>query len=170
MRKAAWRANFTQFRLDTIYEMVPGDYHVASTLPQGDIPLVACGDRDNGIIRFVDVPAKHAYSCKLTVAFNGSPLTTNYHPYKFATKDDVAVCHSRRPLRLSTELFIQTMMNRERWRYSYYRKCYLDKLKRLGILLPAKDGELDEDAMQAAMESAPYWNFLQARLAATVAF
>lgn len=98
------------------------------------------------------------------MAFNGSPLTTKYHPYAFAAKDDVAVCHPLKPLRVSTQLFIQMMMNRERWRYSYYRKCYLEKLQRFNLLPPAQDGNLDEDTMQAAMESEPYWNFVRGRI------
>ena len=161
LKARTWRLSLKPYCLDTIYDLVPGEYHAASTLKRGKIPLVSCGDQNNGIIGFVAVQKENVNSHKLTIAFNGSPLTTKYHPYRFAAKDDVAVCHPRRNLRLSTELFIQMMMNQERWRYSYYRKCYLDKLKRFMVSLPTVNNELDEDTMQAVMESLPYWQHIR---------
>jgi len=165
--KQRWRVNFKPFCLNSIYELVAGDYHSAANLPSGDIPLVSCGDANDGIMAFVTVPENRIYDHKLTIAFNGmNTLTTKYHPYRFAAKDDVALCTPRTPLRLSTEVFIQMMMNRERWRYSYYRKCYMDKLKRFAVPLPAKDGKIDEDTIQIALESNPYWQYLKPRLQA----
>jgi hypothetical protein len=108
------KARFKPFALDDLYNLIAGDYHNAAELPNGDTPLISCGDRYNGIIGFVDVPNGHIYNHRLTIAFNGSTLTTKYHPYGFATKDDVAVCEPRAPLQLSTEVFVQLMMNRER--------------------------------------------------------
>ena len=166
--KMKWGVKFDLFRLDDIFDLVPGDYHTASDLPSGDIPLVSCGDRDDGIIKFVDVPNEQVYDHRLTIAFNGSTLATKYHPYKFATKDDVAICNPRKPLRLPTEIFVQLMMNRERWRYSYYRKCYMEKLKRFSVPLPAKNGGIDEDSIGAVLEANPYWEFIRTRLAMAV--
>ena len=91
-------------------------------------------------------------------------MTAKHHPYAFAAKDDVAVCFPRHPLRMTTELFIQVMLGRERWRFSYYRKCYREKLERLAVLLPAKDGGIDENAIQDAVKATPYWPFLAERL------
>jgi type I restriction enzyme M protein len=58
-------------------------------------------------------------------------------------------------------MFIQLMMAREKWRYSYYRKCFMDKLKRQSVMLPAKEGELDEDTIEAVMASTTYWSILK---------
>jgi len=102
----------------------------------------------------------------LTIAFNGYPLTTKYHHYRFVAKDDVAVAVPRVPLRLTTLFFTQMMLNRERWRYSYYRKCYIDKTKRFKVELPhAIGGSLDEAAMEAVIVSDLYWPYMKARLA-----
>jgi type I restriction enzyme M protein len=122
---------------------------------------VSCGDANNGIMALVDVPKNRIYNHRLTIAFNGvNTLTAKYHPYRFAAKDDVAICEPREPRRLSTEVFIQLMLNRERWRYSYCRKCYMDKLKRFSIPLPVRDGQLDEDTMEAILAAHPYWQFI----------
>ena len=103
----------------------------------------------------------------VTIAFNGdNALTSKYHPYRFAAKDDVAVCHPKKPLEPTTQLFIQTMVNRERWRYSYYRKCYAEKLRRFEIGLPSKRGEIDEGTIRAVVEASPYWPYLQTQVAA----
>jgi hypothetical protein len=163
--KGTWRATYSPVTLDSVYRLKAGDYHNASSLPSGDVPLVSCGDANNGIMAFVDVPQDRIYSHKLTIAFNGmNTLTAKYHPYRFAAKDDVAICEPREPRRLSTEVFIQLMLNRERWRYSYYRKCYMDKLKRFSIPLPVRDGEVDEDTMEAILAAHPYWQFIKTRL------
>ena len=150
--------------LDRLFDLASGDYHSEAALDQGSVPLVSCGDENNGVVGYYDVPA--AYQNLLTIAFNGRPLTTKYHPYAFATKDDVAVAVPREPLSITSLLFVQMMLNRERWRYSYYRKCYMDKLQRLEILLPHKDNKLDESTMKTVIEGAPYWPWLRERLMA----
>lgn len=151
---------FARFPLDTIYNMEAGDYHNASNLPVGATPLVSCGDANNGIMRLVSVPPRYVYDHKLTIAFNGDTLTAKYHPYAFAAKDDVAVCFPRTPLRMSTEIFIQVMLNRERWRYSYYRKCFIEKLRRFEVYLPHASGSIDENRIERIVGSSPYWDFV----------
>lgn len=151
--------------LGRLFDLQAGDYHAESDLPPGAVPLVSCGDQDQGVVAYVDVTPEHVYRHRLTIALNGRPLTTKYHPYGFAAKDDVAVATPRDALRLTTLLFIQAMLNRERWRYSYYRKCFMDKLRRFEIPLPIHvGGALDEGAMASVVESTPYWGYLQARL------
>lgn len=160
-----WKLSLMPFALGDIYDLASGDFHNQSSLPSGDIPLISCGDANNGVAGFVDVKGP-VYKNRLTIAFNGmNTLTAKYHPYEFAAKDDVAICAPHNPLRLTTEIFIQMMINRERWRYSYYRKCFADKLRRFEIYLPAtKAGDLDEDQMQAVVEAAPYWNYIQEKV------
>jgi len=156
-----WQLSFQPYVLGDIYDLVPGDFHSLSNLPAGSIPIVSCGDANNGVSGYVDV-VKGTHKNRLTIAFNGmNTLTAKYHPYEFAAKDDVAVCLPRNQLRLTTELFIQMMINRERWRYSYYRKCFAEKLRRFAIHLPTANGKLDEDTMQAVVAAAPYWQYIQ---------
>jgi hypothetical protein len=163
-QKPSWQAKFSEFPLDAIFELRPGDYHNASELPEGDIPLISCGDTNNGITAFVNVPKERVFQNKLTISFNGmNTLTTKYHPYPFAAKDDVAVCFPRNPLRVSTLFFVQLMMAREQWRYNYYRKCFMEKLRRQSVALPAKDGAIDEDTIRTVVSSSPYWNYLERR-------
>lgn len=163
----AWQLKLKPFALGDIFELEPGHFHSVGRLPPGPVPVVSCGDYDNGVIGYFDVGNAPTFSDRITIAFNGeNPLTAKYHPYKFTAKDDVAVCHPKKPLLPATEFFIQTMVNRERWRYSYYRKCYADKLYRFEVALPVKDGELDEATMKAVVETSPYWGYVQSQVAA----
>jgi type I restriction enzyme M protein len=158
-----WQPTTALFTLGSLYDLVAGHYHSLSDLPPGNVPVVSCGDQNNGISGYYDVQ-QHLNRNKLTIAFNGmNTLTTKYHPYTFAAKDDVAICSPKRPLRLTTQLFVQMMLNRERWRFSYYRKCFIDKLRRYQVYLPTKDGQIDEDAIQGLVETSPYWSFLKTR-------
>ena len=156
-----------KFSVDDLFELSQGNYHVLDQLGPGAIPVISCKDSNNGIAGFFDVPSGLVYQDQLTVALNGSPLTTKYHHYEFATKDDVAVCTPRQQWRLSTVFFIGGVLNRERWRYSYYRKCYMAKLRRFEIRLPASGDAIDEDAIEAIMHTAPYWPFVKECLGAT---
>ena len=157
----SWRMKLLPFALDSLYEIVAGDFHSLSDLKPGTIPVVSCGDADNGVSGYFAVE-ENLYQGRLTIAFNGmNTLTAKYHPYQFAAKDDVAICVPRRPLRVTTEIFIQMMINRERWRYSYYRKCFADKLRRLSISLPAQKNAIDEDTMQQVVEASSYWKFIR---------
>ncbi len=160
------KLKYAPFSLGGLYELRPGDYHSLSDLQRGDIPIISCGGLNNGVAGFVSVPPEHVYSNRLTIAFNGSTLTAKHHPYDFAAKDDVAICFPKQPLRLTTELFIQVMLGRERWRFSYYRKCYRQKLERMTVLLPVRKGSINEDAIQTVMKATSYWPFLAERMSA----
>lgn len=167
LRRRRKNPAFRLFRLDSLFELYPGDreIHSVADIPSGNVPVVSCGDTQNGLVGFYDIDKSHIWRDALTIAFNGSPLTTKLHPYDFAAKDDVAVAIPKNSMPPEALVFIQAMLNSERWRYSYYRKCYSAKLGRFEIELPATaDGSLDIAAMVAAVEAHPYWWFLAPRL------
>ena len=164
MERPKQEYNFELFDLESLYNLVPGHYHNLSDLAPGNIPVISCGDANNGISGYYHVQ-NPLYKNKLTIAFNGmNTLTTKYHPYTFSAKDDVAICLPNREIRLTTELFIQVMLNRERWRYSYYRKCFINKLRHYQVFLPAKDWHIHEDIIQRITETTPYWNYIESCL------
>jgi hypothetical protein len=151
-----------RFALAEIFDLKAGDYHHLGGLSRGTVPVISCGDEENGLCGYFDV--EHVYSHKMTIAFNGATLTAKYHPYEFAAKDDIAVCIPKTPLQLTTLLFIQVILRREKWRFSYYRKCFKEKLERVTIPLPALHGAIDESAIQDVMKSTRYWEYLSERL------
>jgi len=154
-----WVADYETIPLGEIFNLKSGEHHSLAELLPGTTPVVSCGNENNGIAGYYDAPAE--YSHALTIALNGATLAAKYHPYPFAAKDDVAIGEPRSKLRLTTLLFIQVMLNRERWRYSYYRKCYMNKLPRFEVLLPVKLGVIDEDLIESLVSTAPYWEYLK---------
>lgn len=145
--------------LTKLFNITSGDFHSTEELKAGNVPLVSCGDQDNGIIGFYAAPPDKIYRDTLTVAYNGDwPLMAKFHPYDFAAKDDVAVLHPRAPMSLATLLFVQLLLNRETWRHSYGRKLYKARLEKFEIGVPVDAaGNVDERGMAAWLHANPLW-------------
>ncbi|MBU9669285.1 SAM-dependent methyltransferase [Burkholderia multivorans] len=157
---------FQEIALRSLFELTPGQYHSLAERDRGEVPVVSCADSNNGVAGLYDIPLRSTFADALTIAFNGSPLTTKLHPYAFGAKDDVAIALPLDDLPPEALIFIQAQLNSERWRFSYYRKCFREKLGRTTVELPVtEDGEIDTDFMVRAVRSQPYWWFLAARLA-----
>jgi hypothetical protein len=74
---------FKSFTIQDLFKIQPGDFHATSELDPVDVPLISCGEENNGLIGYYDIPSDKTYARVLTVAFNGFPLTTKFHPYRF---------------------------------------------------------------------------------------
>jgi type I restriction enzyme M protein len=135
--------NRQEFLIGALFELQPGEFHATNELDRGAVPLISCGEENNGLIGYYDIPSEKTHVKALTVSFNGFPLTTNYHPYRFGAKDDVAVLVPRKPLSDGVLIYIAAMLNGMKWRYSYGRKCYREKLKNVSVELPVLRGRLD---------------------------
>jgi type I restriction enzyme M protein len=139
-----------------LFKVKSGDFHAVKELEPGKIPLVSCGDTDNGVMGYFAVPVKKQYSNKITVAYNGSwPIMSKFHPYTFGAKDDVAVLLPIEPMSTLAQLHVAALLNRMTWRYSYGRKCFREKLEDVQLPVPTKTvGEklsIDEEAVQAVL-------------------
>lgn len=128
--------NWNKLHLDQIFLVHSGDFHATKELEPGSIPLVSCGETNNGVIGYFDIPEQFQYHNMLTCAYNGQPLTTKFHHYPFGAKDDVAVLKPKTEMQITTLYFIAAIINSMRWRYSYGRKCFRAKMKALEILVP----------------------------------
>jgi type I restriction enzyme M protein len=127
----------SEFAIGQLFEVHSGDFHAVKELDAGKFPLVSCGDTNNGVMGYYDIPPEFLYRDTVTVAYNGSwPLMAKFHPYEFGAKDDVAVL---KPLQDQDEAFcvyVAALLNRMTWRYSYGRKCFKQKLESVEIPLP----------------------------------
>jgi type I restriction-modification system DNA methylase subunit len=138
-----------------------GDFHVSGILDGGKIPLISCSDENNGVEGLFDIPLDKTYKNAITIACDGQPLASFYHYYTFAAKDNVMVCFLREKLKLTTIFFIILQLNRLRWRFSYGRKCYLNKVDKIKIFVPLKDdNEIDEDYIENLVKECPAWDIL----------
>jgi type I restriction enzyme M protein len=141
-------------QIGSIFDLAPGSFHATNELEPGSVPLISCGEEDNGLIGYFDIPSNKTHNRALTVSFNGFPLTTNFHPYRFGAKDDVAVLIPREQLSDGLLIYIAASLNNMKWRYSYGRKCYREKLKNVSVRLPMKDGQVDSSVPDALFRKA----------------
>jgi hypothetical protein len=122
-------------KISELFNVQSGDFHALKELEQGSVPLVSCGDTDNGVMGYFDIPFDKQYSNTITVAYNGSwPIMSKFHPYAFGAKDDVAVLIPHQEMSSLALLYTAALFNRMTWRYSYGRKCFREKL--MGVELP----------------------------------
>ena len=138
-----------------------GEFHVSGEMDDGKIPLISTSAVNNGVEKYVDVSSEKTVVHAITIASDGTPLTSYYHYYKFVAKDNVMVCLPRYQYRFTTLLYITTQLNRLRWRFSYGRKCYLNKVDKIKIYLPVtKSGTIDEGYIEYLAKSLPSWQML----------
>jgi len=161
------RVRFADSKVNDIFSIESGEVHNASDLDDGDTPLISCGDLENGFVgRFIPPNDEEVHASAFTIAYNGQPFTTKFHPYRFIAKDDVAVARPKEGISIETAFFAAVMLNIERWRYSYGRKCFKAKLNAATIPMPRKDGQLDQDWIRGLVEASPYWQALKGHLTA----
>ena len=115
-------------RIGQLFEVRSGDFHAThKELGPGAIPLVSCGDINHGFVGYFDIPEGQQYREAVTVAYNGQPL---------AAKDDVGILAPRVPMNERALVYVATMLNAKRWRYSYGRKCFKNKLESVEVEVP----------------------------------
>ncbi|MEA1929405.1 MAG: N-6 DNA methylase [Patescibacteria group bacterium] len=154
-----------EFLLTDLFEapIKTGNYHKSSELDEGKIPLVSCVSVDCGFEGFYNIEnKKHILQNAITIASDGAPLTSFYHYYQFTAKDNVLLCKPLREYKFSTLLFFVTQINSLKWRFSYGRKCYENKVDQLKIFLPINiSGEIDEDYLNAIFKKTEVWGSLK---------
>ncbi len=138
--------------IEQLFTVKSGDFHATSELDAGGTPLISCGDTNNGLVGYFDIPEGKTYCHCLTVAYNGSwPLLAKFHPYRFGAKDDVAVLVPRTQLRDVTLFYVAALLNRMTWRYSYGRKCFKEKLSHIrlsvSVTTVGDEEQIDEEAI-----------------------
>ena len=138
-----------------------GEFHVSGEMDDGKIPLISTSAVNNGVEKYVDVPLEQTNLNAITISSDGTPLTSYFHYYNFVAKDNVMICFPKENYRFTTLLYITTQLNRLRWRFSYGRKCYLNKIDKIRIYIPTnRAGEIDEDYIEYLIKHLPSWQML----------
>ena len=129
--------------IGSLFTVRSGDFHATSKeLSAGSVPLVSCGDINHGLVGYFDIPEGKQYHDVVTVAYNGQPLTAKFRPYVFGAKDDIGVLEPRASTSARALIYVATMLNARRWRYSYGRKCFKTKLESVEVELPVRTSKL----------------------------
>ena len=94
----------------------------------------------------------------MTVNYNGNGVAeTYYQPVPYRYSDDVNVMYPRFPLNELRAMFIATVIQREKYRFSYGRKWHLDRMSQAEIHLPVtSDDEPDWEFMEMYVKTLPF--------------
>jgi hypothetical protein len=139
-----------------------GSIHAMNTEDSGQTPVISSSTESNGILGFFDLSEDWPRRKRvITVASNGTPLTSYFHPYEMVAKDDLFVCEPPAGMTLSTIFYVIIALNGLTWRFSYYRKCYLNKIDKVKIYMPIdSEGEIDQEWIVSVAESCLGWKQL----------
>jgi len=152
-------SNTKRFKLDSIFSHIDtGDFHASSELEEGKIPLVSCKTEktpERGMEGNFTIPIRKTYKNVVTITCDGIYATTAFfHPYRIAAKDNVFVCIPKEGIKISTILYAVACINMERWRFSYGRKCYMNKLDTLTVPFPVdKKNKIDHEKIEKILSS-----------------
>lgn len=148
-----------RFQITELFELERGHFHAIDRLEKGKYPTVSRVSTDNGIVGFYSKPPKASVfpSGILTVSTVTGDAFIQYTP--FIATDNVVMCVPKKTYRLSTLIYIQLLLNKVKWRYSYGRQCYKSNFQKTTIFLPIRtDKEIDEDYIESIVSTRPYWH------------
>ncbi|MGI4753380.1 MAG: restriction endonuclease subunit S [Janthinobacterium lividum] len=143
------------FNYEDIFDMKAGKYYPSRSYQEGNTPLVSASENNNGIIEFTNLTP--IYKNCLTVGKIG--MSTYYQNIPFVATSDVTVLIPKNEILFNKYigLFIATIMNQEKYKWSYGRQIRLNDCKKLTTKLPAtSQGEPDWEFMESYIKSLPY--------------
>lgn len=139
------------FRIDSIFNILPGKRLVAAESTLGDRPFIGALDNSNGVARFVSDKNESLDKNVLGVNYNGNGMVIGfYHPYECIFSDDVKRFHLKdREDDPFVLLFMKTAILMQKQKFGYLYKFNADRMAHTSIMLPVTGaGQPDYDFME----------------------
>lgn len=162
--------DWKEFRLNKLFivQLSKGDIKLDDMLT-GDVPLVSSGETNNGIVGYID-----KFGDRKAKIFSGNKITVDMFCNAFYQKDEFySVSHGRvnilEPLFNMTcyvGLFVASIINKEKYKYSYGRALYSGVLSNMIIKLPIQfypDGTpfIDDTHTYSEEGYVPDWQYME---------
>jgi len=132
------------------------DLEVSDIKRDGYIPFVSRTDVNNGVDCYVkddESLQKEAGNC---IIIGDTTATIYYQPNSFLAGDHIVVCRQKW-INKFTALYIKTLLDKERYRYSYGRAFKKDFINDTILALPINEsGNPDWEYMENYIKSLPY--------------
>lgn len=154
--------NFKETNVTELFELERGQFHALNKLEEGTCVTISRVSIDNGLVGFYKRPRKAVLykDCFITISTVTGDAFLQFTP--FIATDNVLICKPKIPLRITSLVYIQALINKVKWRYSYGRQCYKRIFQKTVVYLPvASDGRPDEDYMEAIVTAQPYWQYFK---------
>jgi hypothetical protein len=123
----------------------------------GKIPYVTTSSFNNGVSDFADEEPNSKGKC-LTIALNGSVGEVFFQLDDFITSGDNAVLTLIEQYNPYLLFYIGVLIRNHQWRYNYYRKLTIGKLKNLSLPVPVKNGKVDLDYIEKIVKNSYGYN------------
>jgi hypothetical protein len=153
LETTSWR----HFNLTDLFEVSASSDELLDVLEiGGETPYITSSDSNNGITAYVtDEPTNSAGT--ITANRGGSVGYFFYQPRSYkATPVDVRILTPKFKINPYIGLFLKTVLQMEKYRFNYSRKMGSDRLSKLKIKLPSKNGEPDWSYMERYIKGQPY--------------
>ena len=120
---------------------------------KGEFPFVTTQATNNGVEGFYNFSTELGNVLTVDSAVLGY---CSYQSYNFSASDHVEILKPKFEMTKYVAMFLVTIMNLEKYRYNYGRKCSQSRMKKIAIKLPTKDGKPDFVYMENYIKSLPY--------------
>lgn len=148
----------TPVLITKFFNLERGQFHALDKLDDGIYPTVSRTSWDNGVDGFYDKPDNAKIYERFTITVSTVSGDAFLQIVPFIATYNVVICLPKRDYKITTLVYIQSAINKIKWRYSYGRQCYKGTFQKTIVYLPLKDdGELDEDYMEKVVKNEPYW-------------
>lgn len=152
------KPNLKPFKITDLFVLQRGHFHAIDRLKSGVYPTISRISDDNGLVGFYEKPKKAEVFPKFLITVSTVTGDAFLQYYPFIATDNVVVCIPKREFRVTTLLYVQAILNKVKWRYSYGRQCYKGKLQKTIFSIPVNEkDEIDEDYIEAIAVNQPYW-------------
>ncbi|MCW4017375.1 MAG: hypothetical protein NWF00_01615 [Candidatus Bathyarchaeota archaeon] len=148
-----------RFLVTELFNVERGQFHAIDQLESGTCATVSRVSTDNGVVGFFNKPkrAKVYIRCLLTISTVTGDAFLQTTP--FIATDNVLICVPKTEMDVPTLLYIQAMLNHQKWRYSYGRQPYLRIFQKASVELPTKeDDKIDNEYIHTVVSAQPYFH------------
>ena len=154
--------NWKEFSLGDLFEQVyKAKAYVKNELELVQVPqigymrFITRTDENNGCDCYVKIDDNDIKEKGNAIIIGDTTSTIYYQAEDFVTGDHIVVCRANW-INKYTALFIKSIVEKERYRYSYGRAFKMDLIKSTIIKLPTKNDSPDWEFMENYIKSLPY--------------
>src|SRR3989344_13333 len=148
--------NWKKFDLNSLFKITGSQTTPILELEEygvGKYPYVTTQATNNGVDGFYDFYTEEGNILTVDSAVFGY---CSYQAKNFSASDHVEKLIPKFKMNKYVAMFLVTILNLEQYRYNYGRKCSQDRMKKICIKLPNKNGNPDFEYMENYIKSLSY--------------
>jgi len=153
---------FEYFEIQDLFELEKWKWPLVSEIEENKnwIHFITASEKNNWVSYIINYNHTHNWNT-ISVASNGSVGESFYQEKDFCATWDLNILIPRFELNKYIAMFIITIIRKEKYRFSYWRKWWIEKMKNSKIKLPVDTSwNPDRDFMENYIKSLSYSKYL----------